>query len=284
MTLGIGVMCDKGETLVLASEGRITYGETPIVPNEKGLKQFYLKPHKVLVCVAGKLSHGQGIYSQFHHTIDQLEEQGDLPQEVFMRLLDSARARELKRIADWTLKTKVGFSLHEWHTGTVKGVRMNRLIVECGKTIYENTRLPVEMIVAGFSGGYGVFFKAIRERLSEEETHPGVFAIGSGQLAAMQQLNKRGQNSHISLGRTLLHIYEAMLLAQSKSVGPPPEFASIIRKDVPQILVYPLRSLETWRKAYESRASTASLDETPITGVEVMNRLRYLREADVDNE
>ena len=284
MTLGIGAMCDKGETLVLASEGRVTYGETPIAPNERGLKQFYLKPHRVLVCVAGRISHGHAIYSQFAHTVDQIKDKEHLPQELFMRLLDEARFREFRRICDWTLRTKVGFSLSQWHTGKIKGVRMNRLIVECGRTIFESTRLPVEMIVAGFSGEFGVFFRAIRERLSEEETNPALFAIGTGQVTAMDHLNRRGQNSHMSLGRTLLHIYEAMLLAQSKSVGPPPEYVMIIRKRVPQILVYPLLSLETWRKAYESKPNTASLDESSVAGAEVLNRLRELREADVDNE
>jgi len=279
MTLGLGMLCEHGNCVVLASEQRATYqtlGSKQLSPNDECGKQFHLEPLNCVVSVAGSNSTCHAVYSQFAHMVLNLKDKDNVPTELLMTLLDAARFREMRRVYDWELKKKMGVTLKQWAAGKVPGIKFHRLFVEYGLSILENTPFKVEMIVGGFAGNYGMFFKASQKSKLEEETSPGVYAIGTGQVDAMEQLNKRGQNVHMSLGRTLLHVYEAMLKAQSRTVGPPPKLVAVIMRGEPRMLVYPLHSLETWRKTYESRPDTVSLDTSMVAKQEIMNRLRIL--------
>ncbi|MGH9684860.1 MAG: hypothetical protein ACRD4S_14760 [Candidatus Acidiferrales bacterium] len=284
MTLGIGVLCDGGETIVLGSEKRASYGATENVqinPNDEAGKQYRLKPHKIFVCVAGSLSTCHAVYSQFAHLVDDFKDPINISAETLMALIDKARCHELKRIYDWEIKKKMGVSLHEWAIGKLPhGVKMHKLIVQYGLSILEQTPFKCELIVGGFIGDHGIFFKASQKENLQEETSPGVYAIGIGQVAAMRHLNKRGQNIHMGLPRTLLHVYESLYLSQSQYVGPPPPLLVIITKREPRIMVYPTRLLENWRKAYQNRTTTASLDDSGVAAKDVSSRLRLLKEAD----
>jgi len=75
MTLGIGVLRNHGETVVLGSEQRASYGATgnmQVNPNDETGKRFYLKPHKVFVSVAGSMSTCHATYSQCGHLVHHL--------------------------------------------------------------------------------------------------------------------------------------------------------------------------------------------------------------------
>jgi len=76
MTLGVGVLCERGECVVMASEQRASYGSTarPLSPNDECSKQFYLRPIKCFVNVAGSLSVCHAVYSEIAHKIDSLSE------------------------------------------------------------------------------------------------------------------------------------------------------------------------------------------------------------------
>jgi len=52
MTLGVGVLCEHGECIVMASEQRATYGNSPVGPNDQCGKQYDLNPLNVFVSVA----------------------------------------------------------------------------------------------------------------------------------------------------------------------------------------------------------------------------------------
>ncbi len=286
MTLGIGVLCDHGETMVIGSEKRATYGATgnvPIGPNDECGKQFYLKPHRVFVSVAGSMSTCHAVYAQLAHLIDHLKEPNKIPPELMMTLIDEARFHELRRVYNWQMKRKMGVTLHEWATGKLpRGIKMHDLIVKYGLEILNHTPFKCELIVAGFVGEHGLFFRAAQKEIIQEETSPGVYAIGIGQADTMRHLNKRGQNVHMTLPRTLLHVYEALYLSQSQYVGPPPELLLVVKKRDSRIAVFPTAFLEGWRKTYESRAITASLDDSGIAAGDVLHRLRELKVSDAE--
>ena len=242
MTLGIGVLCDHGETFVLGSERRASYGTTgtvPVGPNDECGKQFYLKPHRIFVSVAGSMSTCHAVYAQLAHMVRNLKEPTNLPAELLMTLIDEARLHEIRRIYDWQMKRKMGLTLHQWASGKLpRGVKIPRLVVEYGMAVLEQTPFKCELIVGGFVGEHGMFFKASQKEHIQEETSPGVYAIGIGQTSAMRHLNERGQNVHMTLPRTLLHVYEALHLSQSEYVGPPPELLIVVRKRESRIMVY----------------------------------------------
>ena len=282
MTLGIGVLCNHGETIVLGSEQRASYnvgGTVSIDPNDEAGKQFYLKPYKVFVSVAGGLSTCHAVYSQFAHLVYNLKDKENIPPELLMALLQEARWHQLRRIYDWQMRRKMGVTLHQWAQGKLpRGVKMHPLIVKYGAEIMENTPFKCEILVGGFIGAHTMFFKASMKEQIEEESSPAVYAIGIGQVAAIRHLSKRGQNVHMSLTRTLLHVYEALYVSQSQYVGPPPEYVAVIRKREPGIWVFPTAALENWRKIYQVRETTAGLDDSSVAAREVLSKLDGLKE------
>ncbi len=282
MTLGIGVLCNHGETMVIGSEQRATYGTTgsiPIGPNDECGKQFYLKPHRVFVSVAGSMSTCHAVYAQLAHLVDHLKEPDKIPPELMMKLIDEARFHELRRIYNWQIKKKMGVTLHEWAAGKLpRGIKMHGLIVRYGLEILKHAPFKCELIVAGFVGENSLFFRASQKEIIQEETSPGLYAIGIGQADAMRHLNKRRQNVHMSLPRTLLHVYEALYLSQSQYVGPPPELLLVVSKRDDRVAVYRTALLENWRKTYKDREITASLDDSAIAAKEVSARLSELKE------
>ena len=284
MTLGIGVICDHGETIVLGSEQRASYGVIgggTIDPNDEAGKQFYMKPYKAFTSVAGSLSMCHRVFSEFIHLVEHLRDQENLAPEHIAACLNTARYHQLKRDYDWQLKKQLGVTWRQWITGKLpRGIKMDELVVKYGAKILEGTPFKCELIVGGFFGKrpHTIFFKASQKEALQEEASPGVYAIGVGHVPAMKHLNKRGQNVHMSLARTLLHVYEALYLGQNLYVGPPPKLLAIIKKREPRILVYQTEHLEGWRKAYESRNTTASLDDSGVAAKEVFNRLRILKE------
>jgi len=123
----------------------------------------------------------------------------------------------------------------------------------------------VGLIVAGFMRGQTMFFRAVQKERLQEETSPGIYVIGSGQVHAMDVLNRRVQNTHMSLARTMLYVHEAMTAARiEKTVGSAQGY--IVMKRERRILFVPstLPILEDWRKAYARRSSTASLDDSRL--------------------
>src|SRR5579862_318566 len=211
MTLGVGVLCDHGETIVIGSEQRASYRTTEniaIGPNDECGKQFYMKPHRVFVSVAGRMSTCHSVYSQFAHLVNHLKEPSNIPAERMMALIDEARFHTLKRLYDWELKKEMGVTLHQWASGRLpRGRKMDELVVKFGLKILEAMPFRCELIVGGFQDENAFFMRACQKGAIEEETSPGVYAIGIGQTSAMRHLNKRGQNVHMGLPRTLLHVY-----------------------------------------------------------------------------
>jgi hypothetical protein len=280
MTLGIGVLCDHGDTIVMGSERRATYGASSVLvgPNDECGKQFYMKPHRIIVSVAGRMSVCHAVYSQLSHLAKNLRDPSNIPAEMMMTLVDEARFRALRRLYDWEIKREMGVTLHQWASGKLpRRQKMDELVVKFGLKILESTSFPCQLILAGFQEPNTFFMRACEKEMLQEETSPGVYAIGGGQTRAVRHLNKRGQNVHMGLPRTLLHVYEALYLSQSEYVGPPPESLVVIFKRDTRIALYLTALLEEWRKAYEARETTASLDDSHIAATEVRNRLRELK-------
>ena len=170
------------------------------------------------------------------------------------------------RIYDWTLKSKIGISLHDFF-GRKRRNALNEFVIRAAQSLLEAAPFRVELIAGGFMRGQTMFFCAKQKDRLQEETSPGIYAIGSGQVSAMEVLNRREQHTHRSLASTVLHVHEAMLAARraGTTVGAPQGYI-VMRKREPRILFVPssLPILEDWRKAYASRSSTANLDDSRL--------------------
>ncbi len=83
----------------------------------------------------------------------------------------------------------------------------------------------------------------------------------------------------MSLARTLLHVHEAMLAARNserKGVGRA-KYYVVLKKCEEQPLYLDANSptLESWRKAYRGRKTTASLDDSTIAAKDIYMQLHY---------
>jgi len=109
MTIGIGCICDRGETVVLASDLRATYGTTPIGPHDHCGKLFTLRKHFPAMAVfAGRMSECHAVISQMVHKMSKFHLRRKIVREEVMNAIDESRFHELVRIYDWTLKSKIG--------------------------------------------------------------------------------------------------------------------------------------------------------------------------------
>jgi hypothetical protein len=283
MTLGIGVLCNKGETIVLGSEQRASYGATSgikINPNDEAGKQFRLSPYKLFVSADGTLGICQEVYAQFAYLVENVKNKDDMSVELIGHLFDEARFHKLRQIYDLEIRRKMGITLRQWAQGRSHKKKMNELIVNFGLEILTGTRFPCQFIVAGFIKERGIFLRACEKEHLQEGTSQGIYAIGCGQVDAIKHFNRRGQNVHMSLVRTLLHVYEALYVSQSDYVGPAPDFLIVIWKRNEKLALCPTKLLEGWRKFYAKRKSTASLDDSRVAEKEILNRLRELQEVD----
>src|ERR1700735_133448 len=163
----------------------------------------------------------------------------------------------------------------------IPGGKLDPLLVRDGYNLLNKTPFRVELIAAGFIHSQTMFFRAVQKQPLEEESSPGVYAIGTGDIAAMRVLNRRGQRVSMSLHRTLVHVDEAMISARRsnpRTVGRAQAYL-VMRQRVPQTLYLNATSptLENWRKAYQNRRNTGSLDDSAIAANDIYRQLQYLR-------
>jgi len=281
VTIGIGVICERGDCIVIGSDMRASYGTEPeiIGPNDQCGKVFRLAPFPTIACVAGRMSECHAVVSQICNSVRKLRQRRDIGREHVMNIIDEARKRELRLIYSWTLTTKLGISLHDWVRGEVPGGKLDKLILRAGVNFLKDAPLRVELIVGGFMRRRTMFFRAVQKNRLEEESSPGVYVIGTGQRHAMRVLNRRGQHFGMSLSRTLLHVHEAMIAARKEqTVGPATSYI-VMRKHVPELLYLPTTSptLDSWKRAYRERPNTASLDDSRVAGMQIYQQLRYLK-------
>jgi hypothetical protein len=281
MTIGIACVCERGECIVMASDMRATYGTTPIGPNDATGKVFRLGSYNTMVCVAGSMSSCHAVISQLVVGVRKFSRFKKVYREHVIGAINHARIKELQTVYDWSIRTYLGISLHEWATGKVPSGKLDDLILRAGAKRLEDTPLKVELIVAGFMRSQTMFFRAAQKQPLEEESAPGVYAIGTGQVAAMRRLNRRGQHVAMSLPRTLLHVHEAMIAAHNsdpRRIGRPLAYL-VMRKRVPRTLYLKAAApiLESWRKAYRNRRNTGSLDDSKIAATDIYQQLEFLR-------
>jgi len=283
MTIGIACICERGGCFVLASDVRATYGTMPhgrnyqpVGPNDQCGKVFRITP-SLFGCVAGRLSECHAVIS---NTVARLRRLGTkrTRREDVASAVDMARVREMTKIYTWTLAKTWGISLHDFVLGKVPGGKLDPLLIRACYHLLKGTPLPVYLIIVGFVKGSGVFIRAVNKEGLQEETSPGVYAIGSGSVHAMRVLNRRGQNYTMSLPRTIFHMHEAVIAARKeKTVGPTYGYI-VIRDRTTKVGFLPSTSptLEGWMKAYKHLKTTASLDDSRVAAMQMYQQLKIM--------
>ena len=267
MTIGIGVLCDDWKCGIVAADTRATYGTTPVDPNDCVGKVFSFedipKFEKIVCGIAGRLSVGHDVVSQLAAEFKKLARNKRIYREHIQNAINHARAHELGRIYDWALKENLGISLSQLLRGKLPEGPLDEVAKRYAHGIMKQTPFIFEIIVVGFLGNEPLFFRGSEKRYLEGEVGPGIYVIGSkGKIAALDHLNKRGQNPTCGLARSLLHVYEALEIARTadrEKIGKP-SWYSVVREDSGQWRFDPATHLlRGWASHYKNRPNTISL-------------------------
>jgi len=274
MTVGIGVLCEEGTCVVLASDSRVSWPKNRIKSHEESGKQWDFPFFSVAASVAGTLSSAQPFVDELTVQICKLAEQEKVYCEHFENAIDYARYRHLLRRVNWQMRKQLGVTYSEWLTGKIPAGKLDPLALKAGMAIFEQTTLPVQMIIGGFlKDGRLIFYKADQKNHLEVATSSGLYTIGSGAEIAMDRLTRRSQTIECSLPRSLLHIHEALEDARraDKYVGNPSAYM-VIKKDG-HMTRFPADShlLKGWASAYSKRASTWSLQNNKVVEQQVIH-------------
>jgi hypothetical protein len=268
MTIGLGVLCEDAGAIVLVSDTRGSFPKTAVDPNEFTGKQygFYDVPKfENFVCViAGKLGLAHDISGQLGSELKRVSRKKTIYLEHIQNAVDNARAHELRRRYDWALRVQCfGLTCSQLLRGRLPKGPLDEAAIKWAAAVCSAYEFRVELIVAGYLGNTPVFLRASEKDHIQCESSPGVYVIGSkGKVAALDHLNKRGQNLTHGIARTMLHLYEAMEAAKQadKYVGNPAYYTVIF----PGKGLWRLRPrsylLKGWASAYRNRTSTLSLE------------------------
>jgi hypothetical protein len=180
--------------------------------------------------------------------------------EEVMEAINDARFQVFRPKIDQALRANLGITLQEWHDRFVPPAEFDIVAEKFGMQVIRATPLNVSCIVGGFTEENTLFFCAKGMEHIQSESSPGVHAIGTGSIHAMNQLNRRGQNLANGLARTIFHVHEAMLEAQKeKTVGPPTSYLIVMKGQPMTYVAANSALLSRWMSFYHDR-DTDGLD------------------------
>ena len=241
MTVGIGVICDEGDTAIIASDTRVTYGTMKVPQHEYAGKQYDFPPFNFAAAIAGSTSSTHEIVSEFSGQLMTLlaRKQADptfvIQFEHLRNAIEIARKKALRTLQACTMESDLGCSLEQWLSGKLpSGLPFNEYAHREGLRILQGVKngaySKMAVIVAGFLRENPIFLRGLGASPVEESATPAIFVIGGkGAVEAQHVLNTREQSIEHGIARTLLHIYEALRAATQadRYVGTPSSYVII---------------------------------------------------------
>jgi 20S proteasome alpha/beta subunit len=261
VTVCIGALTVAGPSIVLAADTRVTYGVSPVGPNDQAGKQYPLPPYNFVVAIAGSVTECHEFVGRLVQHLEALSKADRDPyREEIMEAINDSRFEVFRPKIDQALRANVGLTLKEWHDRFVPPEKFDPVAEGLGMRTIRSTPFNVSSIFAGFTLENTMFFCAKAMDHLQSESSPGVHVIGSGSIMAMNQLNSRNQNLAYGLARTIFHVHEAMIEARKEpTVGPPTNYL-IVSKGRPLSHISPNSELlKRWETYYHER-DTAGLD------------------------
>lgn len=229
VTIGIGILCQHGEAILLASDNRASYGQQ-LSQHGDNCSKAYDVEHDHFLVISGDVGYAHEIASDFGHRMAKLKRRKLVLEEVKIRYRD-ARGHTLNTIIDDSLRNNLGITYDQYlnDPALAPAVR-NRAF-----PIVESVTIEFEGIVAGFDKDRKpIFFYSSFKSAMLENVSPGYFCIGSGGPLANDFLYYRNQNVHLSVQQSLMHLAEAKIFSQIDSgVGTGTKLLLLSAKNAP---------------------------------------------------
>jgi hypothetical protein len=273
MTIGIGVLCENADCVVLVSDTRMSYDPVPIRPHDRSGKQWDLpKPFRGAATTAGKMWCVQPYVDELYASLTLLGEQKKrIEVEQIENAINDSRDAIHYRYCDWQMRRTYKLSISQWQCGEIPGGKLHPLIVTAGEELIARTEFPASLIVAGFIDDRLIWTTANQANPLRTNVSPGIFVIGSNPLPIMNHLVARKQSAERRLSSSLLHVCEALELARrNRYVGKAADYM-IFWRNRPTVERFPAKSdlLKGWAKTYRKRTSTVSLDSSPVATTQI---------------
>ncbi len=276
VTVGIGVLCEECECVILASDLRLSIPHTIIGPHDKSGKQWDLPlPFTGGVSVAGTMWCVQRYLDESHRQLWRLCQRKKFSRRQLEDTIDRARVRVHWRMCNMEMRRVLEIGLKQWQTGKIGRKSLNPLLLRQGLDVIRSVTFPVASITAGFLNQALIWYRTDGLRNIQSNVSPGYFVIGTGAQYAIKHLAWRGQTPDNRLQSSLLHVYEAMRRARTdRAVGPPADY--MVMWSDGRVERFPAESalLRGWAKHYKRRESTASLDSSMTAKVQMDNLFR----------
>lgn len=273
LTVGIGVVCESGDCVIVASDVRVTYRGMGSDPHDWSGKQYPFPPFNLVATIAGNTSSTHAVVSEFSAELRKLilakqaDNQFQIEFEHIRNSLERARKKELRRLQACAMDSQLGVSIEDWIAGKLPtGDSFNQYALREGlrilKGVADEMEHRVGIIVAGFNRGKPVLIRGLGARPAEDGPSPAIFVIGGkGAHEAHKVLTKRDQSIEMGIARSLFHVCEAMEVARKdKGVGKPSDY-TVMRPYGLSGLTGILRvkwnhpQLKAWRKKYKNRST-----------------------------
>jgi hypothetical protein len=261
MTIGISSVCHAGELILMSADMRGSY-EHSNEKHERIGKQFQL-PTNLWVNIAGDPRVCNSVVSIVTEAITQIQERGQ--PVIYQNVRDamaSGQFQELRFALDCAFINTLNISRTEWQSLCLSDAKAYRR----AKAIFKLTSFEVEMTVGGFVLGQPILLMLWGKQPVYPETNFSI--VGDGWREAQRVLDRRAQNTYMSISRTLVHFSEAMNAARAnRTVGEPADYVLLHAKGIRRI---PSEFADRLAERYKDK-DTKPLDTDQETLKEVMS-------------
>lgn len=206
MTVGIGVVCQSGQCIVMAADMRGSFEDASLPPHEYLGKQYPL-PNGFNVNTAGAKVICQSLSSELYTQIEEVLKLPIVQHDHIRNAIVEAQFLEFAYRVDHEFRFKLGITHKEW-----QAMQQTSLLYRRGQRLVHKYFLNVQLSVGGFLHDNPVLLTMHGNNPPEMEE---ISVIGSGTDPALTVLVQRGQNPHTGIVRTIMHVYEAMAAAKA---------------------------------------------------------------------
>jgi hypothetical protein len=208
MTVGIGTLCQSGQCILMATDMRGSF-EDPAFPPHEYLGKQYPLPNNFNVNTAGAKVICQSIASELYTQIEKLADEPQVHHDHIRNAIRDAQFLEFSYRVDHELRFHLATTLEQW-----KAIPTTTLLYRRAQRLMRTYYLNAQLSVGGFlSDGNPVLLTMHGNEPAEMED---LSVIGRGTDPALEVLVRRGQQPHMGIVRSIMHVYEALEAAKLK--------------------------------------------------------------------
>lgn len=221
MTVGVGVVCQRGTCVVMATDTKGSFAGN-LFPSHNRLSKQLALPFRLCGSIAGDVDTCNAVENRLFEHLRRYPANLPVVLAHVLGSVEKAKSEEFLRRVNDKMVALLGMTISEWQHLPSKDSRYRR-----GARLMKRYVFPVDLIVGGLIMGSGVILSFIG---TDTVGMGELGCVGSGGDAAYAHLMSRGQNAYMSLPRAILHVGEAMREAKNtepETVGDPADYVVI---------------------------------------------------------